>query len=71
MSSGVRAIKEVCNSVAELELGDSIMLAKGNLKKCDLKFQGKPLSVKFQCQVVCEPSMYNGMGNEVRKGILL
>ena len=64
-------IKEVCNNVAELELGDAISLPKGDVKKCALKFQGKPLSVQLNCKVAFEPSVYNGTGDEVRKGIVL
>ena len=63
--------KHVCNNVAELELGDAINLPKGMLKKSALKFRGKTLSVQLNCSVAFEPSVYNGVGNEVRKGIVL
>ena len=45
-------------------------LSKGNLKKCNLTYEGQPLALHLEGEVAFEPSVYQGTGEEARKGIV-
>ena len=67
--------QDVAKQTTDLALGDAVLLAKGNMKICQLRFQGKPLTLKLgqdleSTTVIFEPSVYNGTGEETRKGIV-
>jgi len=46
-------------------------LSKGNLKKCNLTYDGQALAVRLEGEVAFEPSVYQGTGEEARKGIVV
>ena len=69
-------VQDVAKQTTDLALGDAVLLSKANMKMCPLRFQGKPLSLKLgqdlgSTTVIFEPSVYNGTGEETRKGIVL
>ena len=68
-------LQDVAQQTEQLALGDAVLLAKGNMKICQLKYQGKAPSLKLghesqNTTVAFEPSVYNGTGEEIRKGVV-
>ena len=68
-------LQDVAQQTEQLAMGDAVLLAKGNMKICQLRYQGKALSLKLghesqNTTVAFEPSVYNGTGEEIRKGVV-
>ena len=68
-------IQDVAKQTAELALCDAVLLAKGNMKTCQLRFEGQVLAIRLgqdleSTTVVFEPSVYGGTGEEYRKGVV-
>ena len=68
-------IQEVAQKTADLAMCDAVLLAKGNMKTCQLRFEGQVLTIKLgqdlqSTTVVFEPSVYGGTGEEYRKGVV-
>ena len=67
-------LQDVAQRTEQLAVGDAVLLAKSNMKICQLKYQGKTLSLKLgesqNTTVAFEPSVYNGTGEEIRKGVV-
>ena len=68
---GPREIADVCSNLSQLSLGAPMALSKGNLKKCNLTYDGQALAVRLEGEVAFEPSVYQGTGEEARKGIVV
>ena len=64
-------VASVCANLSRLSLGPATALPKGVLKKCALTYEERPLSLRLEGEVVFEPSVYQGTGDEARKGIVL
>ena len=48
---GPREIADVCSNLSQLSLGAPTPLSKGNLKKCNLTYDGQGLAVRLEGEV--------------------